>query len=145
MAPKGRVSLVTSAADLVYRVSAVHGFAGEYDGDTAFLELLCQVATGQVGGAEAIDVWVAANQPAYMEETAVRTRLVRALVARRVASGLSQVEVGRRMGTTQSAVSEFERGLHYPQVETLQRYARAVGGRLRVSLEWLDEPQTPKQ
>lgn len=136
---------MASAADLVYRVSTEYGCAGAYDGDVAFLELLCQVAAGQVSSAEAVDVWVAASQPAYLEEEAVRGGLIRALVARRRTAGMSQVAVAKRMGTTQSAVSDFEQGVTYLRLETLQRYARAVGGRLRVALEWVDEPQAPKQ
>jgi ribosome-binding protein aMBF1 (putative translation factor) len=58
-------------------------------------------------------------------------RLMDALAAQRAELGLSQREVAQRMGTSQSAVSELERLEADPRVSTLQRYARALGGRLR--------------
>ena len=49
------------------------------------------------------------------------------LVALREAARLTQSEVAQRMGTTQSAVSDLERAGSNPRIDTLQRYARAVG------------------
>jgi transcriptional regulator with XRE-family HTH domain len=39
----------------------------------------------------------------------------------------SQAELAERIGTTQSAISEFEGGRCEPRLSTLQRYARALG------------------
>ncbi|MEU8014597.1 helix-turn-helix transcriptional regulator [Micromonospora parva] len=61
-----------------------------------------------------------------------RLRLIKELVALRRTAKLSQAEVARRMGTTQSAVSALEGGEHDPYLSTLQRYARAVRARLDV-------------
>jgi len=49
------------------------------------------------------------------------------LVTLREAARLTQSEVAERMGTTQSAVSDLERSGSNPRIDTLQRYARAVG------------------
>jgi transcriptional regulator with XRE-family HTH domain len=57
------------------------------------------------------------------------------LYRRRRSLNLSQAEVARRMGTTQSAVSDLENGRAEPMVATLIRYADAVGLRMRIVFE----------
>ncbi len=54
----------------------------------------------------------------------------------RAAAGLSQAEVAKRIGTTQSAVARLESAGsgHSPSITTLQRYASALGCRLQVRL-----------
>jgi transcriptional regulator with XRE-family HTH domain len=66
----------------------------------------------------------------------------RSLTLRRTSLKLTQAEVAKRMGTTQSAVSDLESGRAEPMVGTMQRYAAAVGLRLRMVLEidW-EKPQ----
>jgi transcriptional regulator with XRE-family HTH domain len=59
----------------------------------------------------------------------------RSLTLRRASLKLSQAEVAKRMGTTQSAVSDLESGRAAPSVSTLSRYAEAVGLRMRIVLE----------
>lgn len=43
---------------------------------------------------------------------------------------IRQVEVAEQMGIGQPAVSELEQGRTNPKMETLQKYARAVGARI---------------
>ena len=52
----------------------------------------------------------------------------------RAAAGLTQAEVAERIGTTQSAIARLESPLsrHSPSVETLQKYARALGCRVEI-------------
>jgi transcriptional regulator with XRE-family HTH domain len=52
-------------------------------------------------------------------------------------SGLTQAEVARRLGTTQSAIARLESvsSKHSPSVATLQRYAKAIGYKVRIMLE----------
>ena len=73
-----------------------------------------------------------------------RLELARRLANTRRRRGLSQAEVARRMGTTQSAVSDLEGGAHDPYLSTLQRYARAVAARVAVHLAvedaWVPRP-----
>lgn len=54
----------------------------------------------------------------------------------RAEAGVTQAEVARRIGTTQSAVARLESGSgkHSPSIATLQRYARALGCRLEFRL-----------
>ena len=50
-----------------------------------------------------------------------------ALIAARVEAGLTQVEVAKRMGTTQSVVARLEGGRTLPSIKSLYRYAEATG------------------
>lgn len=53
----------------------------------------------------------------------------------RESAGLTQAELARRMGTTQSAIAAIEAGARRPTVELLERLARACGGRLTIRIE----------
>jgi DNA-binding XRE family transcriptional regulator len=68
------------------------------------------------------------------EEYATLNALLRA----RKASGLTQDEIARRMGTTKSAVSRLEASFgnakHSPSFATLRKYAAALGKRVEVRL-----------
>ena len=52
----------------------------------------------------------------------------------RETAGLTQAELARRMGTTQSAIAAIESGARTPTVELLDRLARACGGRLTIRI-----------
>jgi transcriptional regulator with XRE-family HTH domain len=54
----------------------------------------------------------------------------------RSSAGITQAEVARRIGTTQSVIARLEsgKGKHSPSVATLQKYARALGCRLELRL-----------
>jgi DNA-binding XRE family transcriptional regulator len=68
-------------------------------------------------------------------ERADEYKLVRELLAARAQAGLTQEQVAACMGTTKSAVSRLEGlGKHSPSVETLTKYARAVGCEVEVRL-----------
>lgn len=58
--------------------------------------------------------------------------LITMLAAYRQAIGLTQRDVAAAMGTSQSAVSDLERGRHSPELETVHRYAEALG----VQISW---------
>lgn len=62
---------------------------------------------------------------------------LRAVLAARQESGLTQAQVAERMGTTASAVSRLEASLtsekHSPSFATLRKYAAACGKRLVIS------------
>jgi predicted transcriptional regulator len=61
--------------------------------------------------------------------------VIRALIEARTRAGLTQAELARRMGTTQSAVARMEGGGVNPSIRALRRYAEATGSRLNVTLE----------
>jgi DNA-binding XRE family transcriptional regulator len=53
--------------------------------------------------------------------------LAKTLIAARVKAGLTQQEVAKRMGTTQSAIARLEAGNSLPSMKSLYRYAKATG------------------
>lgn len=60
--------------------------------------------------------------------------LALALIEARAKAGLTQTEVAKKMGTTQSVVARIESGQNPPNLKTLERYANAVGRRIQVKL-----------
>lgn len=58
--------------------------------------------------------------------------LLKQLVALRHEKKLRQVDVAQKMGVGQPSVSELERGETNPRLDTIQRYAHAIG----VSIEF---------
>ena len=61
--------------------------------------------------------------------------MARQLIQARTRADLTQTEVAQRMGTTQSVVARLESGKRPPSLRTVQRYARAVGGRVVLRIE----------
>ena len=77
------------------------------------------------------------TDPEFREEYARADEefaLIEALVRARTAARLTQEELARRLGTTQSAVARLEGGGVSPSIATLRRYAEATGTRLTVAL-----------
>lgn len=78
-----------------------------------------------------------ATKALYDELEPEFTLLSQMLRARRSA-GLTQAEVAERMGTKAPAVTRLESSLgsgkHSPSLATLQKYAQAVGYKLRIEL-----------
>lgn len=61
--------------------------------------------------------------------------LLNQMLSARKAAGLSQADVARKMGTKQAAVARIENtGKNSPSLNTLRRYAQAVGCSLEVRL-----------
>ena len=60
--------------------------------------------------------------------------VIEALVRARTAADLSQAELARRIGTTQSAIARLEGGGVSPSLSTLRKYAEATGTRLEINL-----------
>jgi transcriptional regulator with XRE-family HTH domain len=61
------------------------------------------------------------------------------IVSARVRAGLTQQELARRMGTTQSTIARLEVGGRSPSIKTLQRLARVTGSRLVVRLNQIED------
>ncbi len=60
--------------------------------------------------------------------------IIEALIRARTEAKLSQTQLARRIGTTQSAVARLEGGGVSPSLSTLRRYAEATGTRLHLEL-----------
>jgi ribosome-binding protein aMBF1 (putative translation factor) len=61
--------------------------------------------------------------------------IVGAIIAARAHAGLTQAELARRMGTTQSVIARLEGGKTKPSVATLEKLAAATGTRLKIDFE----------
>jgi predicted transcriptional regulator len=77
---------------------------------------------------------------AAYEELADEFALAQELISARTRARLSQGEVARRMGTTQSVVARLESGRRTPSMRTMQRFAQAVGGHLVVRITRVSTP-----
>ena len=73
---------------------------------------------------------VKAEYDALAPEFEIAAELVKA----RLRAGLSQAELARRMGTSQSAVARLESGQTLPTTKTLLRYAEATGSKFHLRL-----------
>ena len=65
-----------------------------------------------------------------MVSTLVENTIGTTLAIARHQAKLSQNELARRIGSTKQYISKVERGLVYPQADTLQRIAAAMGRRV---------------
>ncbi len=70
--------------------------------------------------------------------------LVNMLIDARIKARLSQAELAERMGTSQSTVARLEGGAAKPTLSTLERFAKATGMRVRVSLEPVEQARKRK-
>jgi transcriptional regulator with XRE-family HTH domain len=62
-------------------------------------------------------------------------QLARTLIEARTRAGLSQTQLARRMKTSQSYIARLESGKVRPSTDALERFAAAVGSRLRIIFE----------
>lgn len=60
--------------------------------------------------------------------------IIEELIRARTKAKLSQTQVAKRIGTTQSAIARLEGGNVSPSLSTLRRYAQATGTRLHLEL-----------
>jgi ribosome-binding protein aMBF1 (putative translation factor) len=77
------------------------------------------------------------REPAFREAyeaLAPEFEIAAQLIAARSRAGLTQADVAKRMGTTQSVVARLESGRQRPSLDSLERYAKATGSQLRVEL-----------
>ena len=76
-----------------------------------------------------------ADAQAEYEKLADEFDMARELIAARHRAGLTQAEVAQRMGTSQSTIARLESGGRQPSMQTVQRYAKALGYRAMIKLE----------
>ncbi|MFA5744928.1 MAG: helix-turn-helix transcriptional regulator [Candidatus Paceibacterota bacterium] len=60
--------------------------------------------------------------------------LIGAMMDARNRKGMTQAEIARRAGTTQSAIARFEAGRTNPTLEFASRLSHALGARLEIRL-----------
>ncbi|TXI77404.1 MAG: XRE family transcriptional regulator [Flavobacteriales bacterium] len=61
--------------------------------------------------------------------------LAEAIAEARGRAGLTQAEVAERMHTTQSNIARMEAGRTTPSTRTLEKFAQAIGAKLKISFE----------
>ena len=85
---------------------------------------------------EMIDVRTKASPefPALLDAAMRRRQLLEGLTAEREALGLSQTIVAARMRTSQSAVARLESAEIDAKLSTVERYAAALGKKIRWEL-----------
>ncbi len=74
-----------------------------------------------------------AYRKAY-DETALAHDLATLVYDARIAAGVTQAELARRMGTHQSVIARLENGGGVPSIPTLDRLARALGMHLQIAV-----------
>ena len=72
---------------------------------------------------------------AEYDRLAPEFELIESLLRSRIGAGLTQAQLAKKMGTSQSVIARLEGGNSAPSLSTLRRYAAATGTRLRVSLD----------
>ena len=65
-----------------------------------------------------------------LEET---YRIAEKVIQARVAAGLTQAELAKKIGTRQANISRLESGTYNPSIELLMKVAQATGKRLEVN------------
>ncbi|MFZ2886856.1 MAG: helix-turn-helix transcriptional regulator [Minisyncoccia bacterium] len=60
--------------------------------------------------------------------------IIRAILDARLKKGVTQAELARRVGTTQSAIARFESGAGNPTLDFLSKVSSAIGARLEVRI-----------
>ena len=73
------------------------------------------------------------------EDVTIYQPSAHAVSAARAAVGISQKQLSTLTGIDQSDISKIERGVSNPSVATLERIAKALGGKLTISI---DVPET---
>ena len=76
-----------------------------------------------------------AEAQAEYDRLADEFEMARELIAARHRAGLTQAEGAQRMGTSQSTIARLESGGRQPSMQTVQRYAKALGYRAVIKLE----------
>lgn len=66
------------------------------------------------------------------EDAAPEFEISRNFIKARMKAGLTQEELAKRMGTTQSVIARLESGRIMPSMKTILRYAYATGTKLAI-------------
>jgi len=68
------------------------------------------------------------------DELGPEFNLIKTIIKRRLEKGLTQKELARRIGTKQSAISRLESGTYNPTISFLEKIAKALDAKLKISL-----------
>jgi ribosome-binding protein aMBF1 (putative translation factor) len=68
------------------------------------------------------------------EDFSLEYNLASLVMRLRNEAGLSQAELAKKVGTTQSAIARIEGGKVIPRIDTLTKIARACGKKLKIDV-----------
>ena len=74
-----------------------------------------------------------AARKAY-DELEAEYRLIESIIERRLARGITQAGLAKRLGTKQSAIARLESGTYNPTFGFLKKVAKALDGKLKVTI-----------
>jgi len=69
------------------------------------------------------------------DETEPEYQLIRQLVAARLKKGLTQEELAKIVGTTQSTIARIERGGQNVSIRTLTKLANALDSKVKITIQ----------
>ena len=61
------------------------------------------------------------------EEHSLEYKIAHTLILARIEANMTQGQVAEKMHTTQSVIARLESGRHFPSLQTIHKYAVAVG------------------
>lgn len=70
--------------------------------------------------------------PEQEEEIRIESEIIKATVEARKNKQMTQAEISKKSGLTQSVVARVESGTHSPTMQTMVRYLHAIGYTLKV-------------
>ena len=68
------------------------------------------------------------------DELGPEFELIAMIIDKRIKNGLTQAALARKVGTRQSAIARLESGTYNPSMAFLEKVAKALGGRLSISI-----------
>ncbi|MFA6304320.1 MAG: helix-turn-helix transcriptional regulator [Patescibacteria group bacterium] len=60
--------------------------------------------------------------------------VIRMIIAKRLAAGLTQTQLAKKLGTKQSAISRLEQGSANPSLALLVKLSKALNAKLEISI-----------
>lgn len=70
--------------------------------------------------------------PEQEEEIRIESEIIKATVEARKNKKVTQAEISKKSGLTQSVVARVESGIHSPTMQTMVKYLHAIGYTLKV-------------
>ena len=67
------------------------------------------------------------------DDTQLKYEIIRKVLDARIKTGLTQMELAKRVGTTQSAIARFESGTGNPTLSFVQKVTRALNTEVKIS------------
>ena len=68
------------------------------------------------------------------DELGPEFELIAMIIDKRIKKGMTQAALARKVGTKQSAIARLESGSYNPSMAFLEKVAKALGGRLSISI-----------